>query len=105
MNEILEKSNKNDSRVARTSCVTSLHLSKNRGESISRVEYSRVIGRQLYLMNCIILDTVYMVRRLSRCMSNLNSDLWNVIVWLLRYLRYIRNYYLHYTKYIIVFEG
>ena len=38
--KILEKFNKNDFEVAKTPLDNSLHLSKNRGESISQVKYS-----------------------------------------------------------------
>ena len=44
VDKILEKFNKDDSGVARTPLDNSLHLSKNRREGISQVEYSRVIG-------------------------------------------------------------
>ncbi|KAA3488592.1 Zinc finger, CCHC-type [Gossypium australe] len=49
---ILEKFSKDDSGIARTPIDTSQHLSKNRGESINRVEYARIIGSLMYPMSC-----------------------------------------------------
>ena len=66
VDKILEKFNKDDSGVARTPLDNSLHLSKNRREGISQVEYSRVIGSLMYLMSCTRPDITYMVSRLSR---------------------------------------
>ena len=100
-----EKFNKDDSGVARTPLDNSLHLSKNRGEGISQVEYSRVIGSLMYLMSCTRPDIAYTVSRLSRYMSNLNADHWKAIVKVLKYLRYTCNYGLHYTRYLVVLEG
>ena len=46
-NIILEKFNKDDSGMARTSKNTSQHLSRNKDESISPLEYSRITRRRL----------------------------------------------------------
>ena len=101
MDKILEKFNKNDSGVARTPLDNSLHLSKNRGEGISQVKYSRVIESLMYLNRP---DIAYMVSRLSRYTSNSSVDHWKEIIKVLRYLRYTRNYGLHYTRYPTVLE-
>ena len=105
VDKILEKFNKDDSGVARTPLDNSLHLSKNRGEGISQVEYSRVIGSLMYLMSCTRPDIAYTVSRLSRYTSNPSADHWKAIVRVLKYLRYTRNYGLHYTRYPAVLEG
>ena len=52
VDKILDKFSKDDSGVARTPIDVSQHLSKNRGESVSQVEYVRVIGSLMYLMSC-----------------------------------------------------
>ena len=59
----------------------------------------------MYLMSCTRLDIAYTVSRLSRYTSNPNVDHWKVIVRVLRYLQYTRNYGLHYTIYLAVLEG
>ena len=52
VDKILEKFNKNDSGVARIPLDNNLHLSKNKGKSISQIEYSTVIESLMYLMSC-----------------------------------------------------
>ena len=105
VDKILEKFNKNDSGYARTPFDNNFHLSKNKGESISQVEYSRVIGSLMYLMSCTRPDIAYTVSKLSRYTSNPSADHWKAITRVLRYLRYTRNYGLHYTQYPAVLEG
>ncbi|KAH9751211.1 hypothetical protein KPL71_014192 [Citrus sinensis] len=77
VDKILGKFNKDDNTMSKTPLDTSIHLSKNREEGISQVEYARIIG----------------------------TDHWKAIVSVFRYLRYTRNYGLHYTKYPEVLEG
>ncbi|OMO62209.1 Zinc finger, CCHC-type [Corchorus capsularis] len=105
VDKILERFNKDDSGVARTPLDTSLHLAKNRGEGISQVEYSRIIGSLMYLMSCTRSDIAYTVSKLSRFTSNPSADHWKAIVRILRYLRYTRDYGLHYTRYPAVLEA
>ena len=52
----------------------SLHLAKNYGEPISQVEYSRIIGSLMYVMNCTRPDIAYVVNKLSRLTSNPGND-------------------------------
>ncbi|XP_073121945.1 secreted RxLR effector protein 161-like [Henckelia pumila] len=103
--KILEKFNKDDSALARTPIDTSQYLSKNRGESISQLEYSRVIGSLMYLMSCTQPDIAYAISKLSRFTSNPGDEHWKAIIRLLRYLRYTRDHGLHYTRYPAVIEG
>ncbi|XP_073051721.1 secreted RxLR effector protein 161-like [Primulina eburnea] len=105
VDKILEKFNNDDSALARTPIDTSQHLSKNRGESMSQLEYSRVIGSLMYLMSCTRPDIAYAVSKLSRFTSNLGVEHWKAIIRLLRYLRYTRDHGLHYTRYPAVIEG
>ena len=71
--KILEKFGKSDTSVSRTLVDLSLHLTKNNGESVYQLEYSRVIISLMYLMSCIRSDIAYSVSRLSRYMSNPNA--------------------------------
>ncbi|KAK6143449.1 hypothetical protein DH2020_023797 [Rehmannia glutinosa] len=105
VDKILEKFSKDDTSLARTSIDTSKHLSKNRGEVVSQVEYSRVIGSLMYLMSCTRPDITYAMSKLNRYTSNPGHDHWKCIVRLLRYLRYTRDFGLHYTRYSVVIEG
>jgi len=105
VDKILGKFNKEDNTMSKTPLDTSIHLSKNRGEGISQVEYARIIGSLMYLTNCTRPDLAYTVSKLSRYTSNPGTDHWKAIVRVLRYLRYTRNYGLHYTRYPEVLEG
>ncbi|XP_035831899.1 secreted RxLR effector protein 161-like [Helianthus annuus] len=103
VDKILEKFNGNDSNVARTPLDTT--LAKNRSEPVNQLEYSRIIGSLMYLMSCTRPDLAYAVSKLSRYTSNPSSIPWNCIIRLLRYLRYTREYGLHYNRYPAVIEG
>ena len=105
VDKILNKFSKDDSSVARTPLDVNLHMFKNKVESLSQLEYSRVIGSLMYLMSCTRPDIAYTVSKLSRYMSNPNDDHWKGIIRVLRYLRYTRDYGLHYTRYPVVLEG
>ena len=105
VDKILAKFSSDDSGIARIPIDMSLHLSKNKRESVSHVEYTRVIGSLMYLMSCTRPDLAYAISRLSRYTSNPNEDHWKGIVRVLRYLRYTREYGLHYTRYPPVLEG
>ena len=56
VDNILGKFDKNNYEITRTPVDVSLHLSKNKGESISQVEYSKVVGSLMYLKRCTTLD-------------------------------------------------
>ena len=64
-----------------------------------------MIGSLMYLMSCTRQDIAYAVSKLSRYTSNPNGDHWKGIVRVLRYLRYTRDYGLHYIRYLAVLEG
>ena len=74
VNKILNKFSKDDSGVARTPLDVNLHMSKNKGESVSQLEYSRVTGSLMYLMSCTRPDIASIVSKLSRYTSNPNND-------------------------------
>ncbi|WKA09039.1 hypothetical protein VitviT2T_026717 [Vitis vinifera] len=105
VDKILGKFDKDNSGVARTPVDVTLHLSKNKGESVSQVEYSRVIGSLMYLMSCTRPDIAYAVSKLSRYTSNPGAKHWQGIIRVLKYLRFTRDYGLHYTRYPAVLEG
>ena len=74
VNKILERFNKNDTNIAKTPVDVNLHLRKNTGDAISQVEFSRIIGSLMYLMNCTRPDIAYSVSILSRFTSNPGQD-------------------------------
>ena len=72
--KLLDKLDKDESNIARTPIDINLHLSKNIGQSISQLEYSRIIGSLMYVMNCTRPDIAYSISKLSRYTSNLGVD-------------------------------
>ena len=89
----------------KTSIDVNLNLTKNKGNDISQLEYSQIIGSLMYIMNCTRLNIAYSVSKLSKYTSNPGEDQWKVIVRVLRYLKYTLNYGVHYTRYPAVLEG
>ena len=105
VDNILRKFDKDKSGIARTPVDVTLHFSKNKGESVAQVEYYRVIGSLMYLMSCTRPDIAYAVNKLSRYTSNPRAMHWQGIMRVLKYLRFTRDYGLHYTRYPTVLEG
>ena len=62
-------------------------LHKNTNESVMQLEYSRVIGCLMYLMNCTRPDIAYAVSRLSRHTSNPGKEHWKALMRVLGYLK------------------
>ncbi|GKA28103.1 hypothetical protein Tco_0714271 [Tanacetum coccineum] len=77
VDKILSTHNAGDSCQARTPIDTSMHLSKNRGLGVAQLEYSGLYGLLLYL----------------------------ICTGVLHYLRYSRDYGLHYDRHPAVIEG
>ncbi|KAL0365780.1 UNVERIFIED_CONTAM: Retrovirus-related Pol polyprotein from transposon TNT 1-94 [Sesamum radiatum] len=102
---ILKKFKAYDSPPAKTPVDLNLHLAKNKGESEGQIEYSRIIGSLMYIMNCTRPDIAYAVNKLSRFTSNPSKNHWKGLIRVLRYLKYTSNYGLHYTRYPAVLEG
>ena len=98
LNHILRKFDKDNLGIARTLVDVTLHLSKNKAESVSQVEYSRVIGSLMYLMSCIRQDITYAVNKLSRYMNNPGAKHLQGIMRVLKYLPFTHDSRLHYTR-------
>lgn len=82
--KILQKYNKYDQSPVRTPVDPSHHLFKNKGEGISQLEYSRIIGSLMYLSNCTRPDIAYSISKLSRYTSNPGKDHWKDMIRVLR---------------------
>ena len=76
VDNILGQFDKDNSGIVRISVDLTLHLSKNKEENVSQVEYSRVIGSLTYLMSCTRLDVAYAINKLSRYTSNPGAKHW-----------------------------
>ena len=72
--KVFKKFKKYDDSPVRTPVDVNLHLTKNKGQDISQLEYSRIIGSLMYIMNCTRPDIAYYVSKLSRYTSNLGED-------------------------------
>ena len=105
VDNILGKFDKDNSSIARTPVYITLHFSKCKVESVSQVEYYRVIGSLMYLMSCTRQDIAYAVNKLSRYTSNPRAKYWQEIMRVFKYLRFTLDYGLHYIRYPIVLEG
>ena len=105
MEKVLRKFGHFESKPAVTPFDPNSKLKKNNGEGVSPLEYARVIGSLMYVMNCTRPDIAYSVGRLARYTSNPGRDHWDALVRVLRYLKYTVKYGLHYTRYRPVLEG
>ena len=76
VDNILGKFDKDNFGVGRTPVDVTLYLSKNKGESVSQIDYSRVISSLMYLMSCMRLNIAYAISKLSRYMSNPRTKHW-----------------------------
>ena len=74
VNKILEKFNKNDPNIGKTPIYVNLHLRNKTSDAISQVEYSRIIGSLMYLMNYTRSNIAYSVSKLNRFSSNSGQD-------------------------------
>ncbi|XP_022877047.1 uncharacterized protein LOC111395297 [Olea europaea var. sylvestris] len=103
--KILDKFKKYDIMYMKTSMNVSMHLVSDTGDSKSQLEYSRIIGSLMYVMNCTRPDIAYSISRLNRYTSNPSTDHWKTIVRVLGYLKHTKNFGLHYSRYPTVLEG
>ena len=72
--KVLEKFKEYDDSLVRTPIDVNLHLTKNKGQGISQLEYSRIIGNLRYIMNCTRPNIAYSISKLSRYTSNPRED-------------------------------
>lgn len=80
VDKILENFNKDDSGITKILIDVNLYLIKNRRESVSQLEYSRVIGSLMYLMSWTRPYIACVVSRLGKYASNPSAEHWMVIV-------------------------
>jgi len=85
--KVLKRFNSFDVVLMRTPFGLSIHLKKNRGSSVSQIEYAKIIGSMLFLMNYTHPDIAYAVSRLSRYTHNPTKEHWDALHCLLRYLK------------------
>ena len=89
----------------RTPYDPSIHLKKIKESSVSQIEYAKIIGSIIFLMNYTQVDMVYVVSRLSRYTHNPSSEHWNALHRLIRFLRGTINWCLHFIKFSASLES
>ncbi|KAF3639976.1 hypothetical protein FXO37_23735 [Capsicum annuum] len=102
---VLDKFKYMEFGIAKTPLDVSFALRKNEDESDSQLEYARVLGCLMYIMNCTRPDITCAISKLSRYTSNPNKTHWMAMKRVLGYLKYIQDYALYYNKYPAVLEG
>ncbi|KAL6321913.1 hypothetical protein AAG906_035622 [Vitis piasezkii] len=94
---VLKRFGHYDSKPCATPFDPNCKLKKNMGDSVSQLEYSRVIGSLMY--NCTRLDIVYSINKMEIYTNNLAKEHWFTLVRVLRYLKHTIEYGLHYIRY------
>ena len=87
LRKILKRFNSFDVVPVRTPFDPSTHIKKNRGSSVSQVEYAKIIGSMMFFINYMCPYIAYGISRLSRYTHNPAKEHWDVLHRLLRYLR------------------
>ena len=72
---------------------------------MSKIPNGSAIGSLMYAMVCTRLDITHVVRVVSRYMSHPGIEHWNVVKWILRYLRGTSNKCLHFGGSTIDLQG
>ena len=103
--KVLDKFNYLNFNVVKTPIDLSCTFKKNEGQSDSQLEYARVLGSLMYIMNCTRPDIACVISKLSRYTSNPNQTHWMAMKRVLGYLKWTQHYALHYNKYPAVIEG
>ncbi|XP_070007609.1 secreted RxLR effector protein 161-like [Nicotiana sylvestris] len=102
---VLEKFKYLDFKEAKMPIDLNNTLVKNKGQSKSQLEYARVLGSLMYIMNCTRPDIACAISKLSRYTSNPNQAHWIAMKRVLGYLKYTQDYALHYNNHPAVIEG
>ena len=105
IDKVLDKFKYLNFKEMKTPIDLNLALAKNKGESESQVNYAKVLGCLMYIMNCTRPDIVCAISKLSRYMSNPNKTHWMAMRRVLGYLKHTQNFALHYKNYPAVIEG
>ncbi|GJW10189.1 zinc finger, CCHC-type containing protein [Tanacetum coccineum] len=103
--KVLKKCNYSDCTPVSTPIDTSEKLMPNNGQTISQLEYSRVIGCLMYAMTYTRPDIAFVVGKLSTYTSNPGTRHWQAIQRVLKYLNKTMDYKLICTGYPSVLEG
>ena len=94
MKKVLSRFNMSDAKLINTHLATKFKLSREQSpatekvrDHMAKVPYASAIGSLMYAMVCTRLDIAHAVGVMSRYMSNPGKQHWEVVKWILRYLR------------------
>ncbi|KAE8719109.1 hypothetical protein F3Y22_tig00109972pilonHSYRG00023 [Hibiscus syriacus] len=82
-----------------------IHLFENKGSSVLQIEYAKVIGSLMFLMNYTRPDIAYAVSILIRYTHNPSGDHWFALRHSLKYLKGTMDWRLEFVGYPVVLEG
>ena len=101
-----------DSKLVGTSLASHFKLSVDlcpcndkEKEEMSKVPYASAIGSLMYAMVCTCPDIAHSVGVVSRFLANPGKQHWQVVKWILRYLKGTSHYCLCFGNPNIVLEG
>ncbi|GKE01644.1 zinc finger, CCHC-type containing protein [Tanacetum coccineum] len=103
--KVLKKFNYSNCTLVSTPLDTCEKLMPNRGLVVSQLEYSRVIACLMYAKTCTRPDIAFVVGKLSRYTSNPETQHWQAIQRVLKYLKKTMDYRLVYSGYPSVLKG
>jgi hypothetical protein len=97
--KILSRFGFEECKISPTPYDASIKLHKFEGEGKDQLRYSQIIGSLMYLAGAMRPEISYVVSKLSRFTSNPGDDHWKVVERVLRYLRGITSFGIHYSGY------
>ncbi|GJU40682.1 zinc finger, CCHC-type containing protein [Tanacetum coccineum] len=103
--KILKRFNYNECSPISTPMDPSVKLTPYKGMAISQLKYSQAIGSLMYVMTSTRPNIAYVVGKLSKYTSNPNTQHWQAIHRVFKYLKGTVNYGLSYSVYPSVLEG
>ncbi|XP_070029176.1 secreted RxLR effector protein 161-like [Nicotiana sylvestris] len=101
----LEKFKYLDFNEVKTAIDLNHTLVKNKGQRESQLEYTLVLGRLIYIMNCTRPEIACAISKISRYRRNTNQANWIAMKQVLGCLKYIQDYAMHYNNYPTSIEG
>jgi hypothetical protein len=103
--KVLSRFGFSDCQPAPTPYDPSVLLRKNQRIARDQLRYSQIIGSLMYLASATRPDILFVVRKLSRFVSNPGDDYWRALERVMRYLKGTMSYGICYTGHLKVLEG
>jgi hypothetical protein len=96
--KVLSRFGFSDCQLAPTPYGPSVLLRKNQRIERDQLRYSQIIGSLMYLASATRPDILFVVRKLSRFVSNPGDDYWRVLERVMRYLKGTMSYGICYIE-------